>query len=220
MSETNTHLPYLAHRNGRGRIFDESEACSRSYVDRESQVSDDSSIWASRIEHSRIFSTVVSDSVIKNSWIRASEIHRAEILNSIIACEFVGTGAQVDRCTVLGKSRIANNAVCHNVRFRDLTVKGPAVLCDWPQTEDETFDGSHGYILRGTWPHPPQIFKVSPTITLTEGVCGFVVIHCREYEINHLLRIGHRLGRASGWTPDEIKTVRKIAHRLLTSKRR
>lgn len=203
-------LGYLTHKNGRGHLYELSEA-HNSYVDRDSVVTDEGSIWRSKVTRSLIRGSLVSDAVIEHSSILFTDIHGAVIRDSVIACEFVGQNARISGCEITGKSKVSA-AVCENVRFSNLTVTGAqTVLRDWPA---EVVEGAHGYITRGVWTSPPRIFRISPNITLTEGVPGFAFVHCHEYEIKHLLKIGRRLGRQARWTADEVLAVRRVLHHL------
>jgi len=209
-----SHLTYLRHKNGGGRVFDLSEICEKSYLCRRSEIREESSIWNSRIESSRIESSLVTNSVIKNSCVLASDITGGIIENSVISCELVTGNVRLKNCQIYEKSRIAHGAVCENVKFKNLTVKGSAVLKQWNQTESEIFDGHHGYVSRGVWERPPRVWRVSDTITVTESTAGFAFVHCRELPLEHWLKIGNRYGAACNWTSAEIKTVRKIMHLL------
>lgn len=209
-----SYLTYLRHKNGGARLFDLSEACERSYAGRHSEICEESSVWNSRIESSRIESSLVTNSVIKNSRIIASNITGGIIENSFISCELITGRARIKNCQILGKSRVAHDAHADSVNFKNLTVKGTAVLRNWPQEIGEIFDGRHGYISRGVWERPPRIFCVSAHITITESVPGFAFVQCREYSIGHWLKIGRRYGAACNWTPDAIKTALKVMKRL------
>lgn len=199
-------------------MHDISEADAKSYVDRDSDIRDDSSIWRSKIIASQVTESVVSGSVIEGSHIAFSNVHGAYIENSEIAAEFIGENTRILNCSIFGKSRVTNGAFCRNVKFKDLTVSGSARLIDWNQEADDVFQGHHGYISRGLWTRPPRVFCVSPTITVTESVPGFAFMHCRERSIEFWIKAGHRYGAACGWTADQILAVRKIMHKLLCYK--
>ena len=214
----NHHLTYLRHKNGKGKIFDQSEVCEKSFADYCSEIREDSSIWNSRIIGSRIESSLITNSVIKNSVVIASNITGGIIEeNSIISCELITGNVRIKNCQILGKSRVAQAAVCENVKFKNLTVKGTARLKDWEQTDDDCFDGFHGYVSRGVWTRPPRIFRISEEITITESVFGFAFVQCREYSLEHWLKVGKRYGERCGWTQTEITKALRII-RLLQEK--
>lgn len=208
------HLTYLRHTFGSGKLFDSSEACERSHVDRLSEICDESSVWNSRITGSRIEASLVTNAVVKNSVVIASDVTGGIIENSLISCELITGNVRLKNCRITGKTRVAHRAFLSGVSIRNLTVKGTAILGDWHQQEDEVFDGCHGYVSRGVWLRPPRVFSISPTITVTESVRGFAYVHCREYPIEKWLRIGRRYGAKCGWTAEEVKAVRKVMHLL------
>ena len=214
MPESENHLHYLRHKNGGGKIFDISEACEKTFVCPRSEIRDASSVWQSKITGSKITQeSVITNSVIRNSTVLASTVTGGIIENSLISCELVQGNVRIAGCQVLGKSRIAHSAYLRNASFKNLTVKGNAQLLDWHN--DEAIDFHHGYCSRGVWRRPPRVFRVSETITITESVSGFAFVHCREFPIEHWLRVGNRYGKACNWTPEEILTARKIFHLLL-----
>jgi hypothetical protein len=214
MPEPHEHLPYLRHTNGGARIFDNSEICELSSADRLTEVRDDSSVWMSHIRASRIIGSTVSDSTIDSAWIENSEIHRAHIGFSVVAAEFVGCGASVFNSRVTGRSRVVHDAKLSNVRIHDLTVKGRAVLRDWPP---DTFDGCQGYISRGVWTRPPRIRRLSFGVTVTESVDGCAFVACREYPISYWFTIGDRIGRSQGWSTAQIDEVRRFLEELVVN---
>jgi hypothetical protein len=207
MPDCAEHLPYLRHKNGNGKIFDNSEVCERSTTDRVTQVSGDSGVWTSDIRGSRIINSTVTDSVVTNSWVENSEVHNAKIGFSVIAAELVTSGATIFNSKVLGRSRVAHDAVLKNVRIRDLTVKGDALLMDWP---DDVFDGCQGYISRGVWRRAPRVIRLDFGVTITESVPGYAYVACREHSIDHWFVAGDRIGKAQGWTYAQVDQVRRV----------
>lgn len=207
---TKSHPTYLRHKNGGGKIFDNSEVCEKSFADRLSVIRDESSVWSSRLEASEISAALVTNSVVKNSVIIAADVTGGMIERSIIACELITGNVRIKNCQILGKSRIVHSASCENVKFKNLTVKGNARLENWEQAEDDCFDGFHGYVSRGVWKRPPRVFRISDGITITESIAGFAYVHCREFPISHWLKIGNRYGAVCGWTKEQITACRKI----------
>ncbi len=210
------HLDYLAHKNPDGtkggKIYGYGEACERSRVCRLSEISDLSSVWESDISGSLIIGSTVVKSLIKNSLVINTLVSSgANICDSVIKAEAVTGSAEISHSVILENSRVSHNAVVRFCRFKNLTVKGDAVL-NWKN--DRIFDGASGYISRGVWYRPPKIFKVSEHLTVTESVKGFAYVHCREYPIDFLLKIGNRLGRSQNWSNAQIKAVRRILHYL------
>lgn len=212
------HLAYLRHNRGGGRLFDESEACERSFVDRASVIKDESSVWQSKIVASKIIEqSVVTNAVIERSIVAATVFSGGTARDSLIACELVSGNVRIENSRVTGKSRVCHTARLFNVRVKNLTVKGNARLIDWG---DKEIDFHHGYISRGIWRRPPRVFRVSATITVTESVPGFAFVHCRELPLTKWLRIGNRYGAACNWTRDEILATRKIFHFLIKEQER
>jgi hypothetical protein len=168
MPDTREHLPYLRHKNGNGRIFDISEVCERSFLDRSSFVHKESSVWLSKITGSQISGSIISNSVIRDSWIENSDIRGGHIVSSVVACELIVGNPRITRSQILGRARIAHTTQIDNCRFRDLTVFGSAVLQNWP---DELFRWMPGlHISRGLWARPPRVQAVSAwDVTLTES---------------------------------------------------
>jgi hypothetical protein len=203
----NADTSYLRFKNGSGKLFDVSEACERSYVDRTSEIKADSSVWSSRIIDSQITGSVVSNAIVKHSTISYSVVHGGVIEDSNIVCEYIGGNVRIIDSDVLGKSRIAHSAVIQNARFCDLTVKGKAVIKDWP--EGVVIEGHHGYITSGIWTRPPRIVRMPFDVTVTESVEGRAFVACYEFPIDRWLRIGDRYGKAQGWTPEQVDMVRQ-----------
>lgn len=205
------HLPYLRHSRGSGRLYDTSEACEQSFIDRESKISNHSGIWHSKIIASEVSASIVSDSLIKHSTVHATDIRGGSIEWSILNCELIHGNVRIENSVISGKSRIAGRAVCQNVHFRDLTVKGSAVLMDWPDT---VFDGGHGYVSRGVWQRPPRVVRLPFDVTVTESVTDesglYAYVACREFPVERWLRIGDRYGRQRGWTPSQVDAVRQV----------
>jgi hypothetical protein len=207
------HLSYLRHKKGSGRIFDGSEACERSVLDRTSEISGKTSIWQSKIIDSCVVDSVVSDAVIKHSWVHNSDVRGGIIMDSVVACELVAGNVRITDSQVLGKARIAHAAVLRNVRVRDLTVKGNAQLLDWP---DEVFDGCQGYVARGVWTRPPRVVRLSFGVTVTESTDDQAFVGCKEYPIHYWFLIGDRIGRARGWDTRKVDAVRRILESWIT----
>jgi hypothetical protein len=213
MPDTREHLPYLRHKNGNGRIFDISEVCERSFLDRSSFVQKESSVWLSKITGSQISGSIISNSVIRDSWIENSDIRGGHIVSSVVACELIVGNPRITRSQILGRTRIAHTTQIDNCRFRDLTVFGSAVLQNWP---DESFDGCQGYISRGLWKRPPRVKRLAWDVTLTESVPGFAYVGCREHSIQHWFVAGDRIGRAQGWSYSQIDEVRRFLEDLVS----
>ena len=205
------HLPYLRHHRGSGRLLDTSEACEHSFIDRESSISNHSGIWHSKIISSQVSASVISDASIKYSAVYSTDVRGGIIESSLLNCELVHGNPRIERCEIYGDSRIVERAVCQNVRFKDLTVKGSAVLKDWPE---DVIDGGHGYVSRGTWLRPPRVvrlpFDVTVTESITDGTGLYAYVACREFPVMRWLRIGDRYGRQRGWTPDQVDAVRQV----------
>lgn len=203
---------HLRHKHGHGRIYDTSEVDERSYLDRESRVYNDSSIWQSKIERSEVWNSRISDAVVKDSSVRNSDIRGGMVNWSVLELELIVGNVRINDCEIYGKSRIANNAELHKVSFKDLTVKGNARLRDWP--DEEIFDGCHGYITRGLWLKPPRVVRLDFDVTITESVvdergpCAFVA--CYEFPIHRWLKIGERYGKTRGWNPEQVDQVRQV----------
>lgn len=208
------HLPYLRHGRGNGRLFDTSEACDRSYVDRASSIRNDAGIWHSKIIASEISRSVVSDASIKHSTIESTDVRGGTIEWSAVNCELIQGNARIVGCEIYGKARIVQRAVCRNVRLKDLTVKGSAELHDWPQDDGAVFDGCQGYVSRGEWLRPPRVVRLPFNVTVTESVTDelglWAFVACREFLAERWLRIGDRYGRSQGWSPAQVDAVRQI----------
>lgn len=202
---------YLRFPNGGAKLYDDSECCPFSIATKRSIIHRHSSVWSSQIADSRISGSTITNAKIKNSFIRQTLVAGGEIENSIIRCEIVTGNAEVKNCKVLGASRIAHQAQLKNVKIKNLTVQGEAILEDW--FNEEVFDGCYGYLSRGIWQRPPQILRLSG-LTITESIPGFAYCGCYEYEISHWLKIGEKYGEVYGLTPFEVDQIRQFLLKL------
>lgn len=206
-------MRFLRHKRGGGKIDETSEACAHSLVDRDSVLTDKTSVFSSaiknsRIKNSRVCGAIVEDATVENSLITGGRIS----WGSAVSCELVADFAEIVNSVVLGASRIVHTAYLENVLLKNLTVSGNARLINW---DTEFFDGCEGYISRGEWRRPPRILRLEKGLTITESIEGFVFCGCRELEIAHWLKVGSRYGAKLGLSPDEVSQIREFLHTLL-----
>ena len=198
---------YLRHPNGSGKLYDCSECDLVSIATKKSVIHHSSSIWESRIIESRISGSTVTNAEIVNSFVKKTLVAGGRIQDSIVNCEIVQGAAEIKNSKILGASRIAHKAEVVNVKIKNLSVQGTAILKDWQN--NEIFDGLFGYLSRGLWLRPPKVLRLS-NLTITESIPGFAYCGCYEYEIEHWLKIGDKYGQIYGLTPLEVDTIRQF----------
>lgn len=199
--------PYLRHPKGNGKLYDCSECDLVSIATQKSVIHRSSSVWESRIIDSRISGSTVTNAEIVGSFVKKTLVAGGRIINSVVNCEIVQGRAEINDAKILGASRIAHDAEVVNVKFKNLSVQGTAVLKDWKNVE--IFDGLFGYLSRGLWLRPPKILRISG-LTITESIPGYAYCGCYEYEIAHWLKIGDKYGQVYGLTPFEVDQIRQF----------
>lgn len=196
----------LRHRQGGARIYDSSEACG-SFVDRTSELRENTSVWNSRLESVlAVDSTLVNISAV-NSFIAHTFATNAFIADCpIIACELIA-GGTILRSEVTGVSRISGGVI-EDSRIKDLTFTGGHLL-------GIDFDGQQGYVSRGLWTRPPRILKFDG-LTITESVVDEnglnVFCGCFEFPVSHWFKCGDRYGKTLGLSKTEVAEIRRVLH--------
>lgn len=205
-------MRFLRHKRGSGRIDSSSEACAFSLVDKNSILSEKTSVFSSAIKNSRIKNSLVCGAIVEDSIVENTIVTGGRISwGSAVECEMVADYAEIINSVVAGASRIVHTAYLENVCLKNLTVSGDARLIDWT---NQFFDGREGYISRGEWRRPPRILRLEKGLTVTESVPGFAYCGCYEFEIPRWLKIGDRYGKKLGLTLEVVEQIRQFLHSL------
>lgn len=212
------NITFLRNRRGNGKIYDNSEVCCASVLDKFSEVKGDSSVWDSNIYNSRVINSTVTRTILRNCFAINSYLSGIQAEYSVFACELASTRSPIINSHILDHSRVTGFASCENVKFKNLTVCGTAQLKDWRlELDDEgneiVFDGLKGYISAGVWERPPRVIRVGD-MTITEGRDGFAYVGCRERRVSEWLERGKRLGKVFGMTETEISEVAEFLKTL------
>lgn len=199
----------LRHKNGNGSLYDMCEADAETYLNRSSELR----------EETETFEANITDSIITNSFVFKARIHNsiisnslitgpADIHNSTINCDSIAGTPSIDYSSLSGACRVWGNPAIYNVSIKDLSVFGNAALIgDW------SMDGEFGRIGVGIWTRPPRVHRFNElSITLTESIPGYAYVGCRLHKLSWWFQIGDRIGKAAGWHQRFIDQTRALFH--------
>ena len=205
-------LGYLVHKRGKGKIWgDDAEVCADSILETDSEVKGDSEVLGSRVSlNSRIIDSHVSNAQIVGSVIVETVVSgQVKISASYVECDFVSGLANISFSRIREKSRIWGRPKIRNSTITDLSVFGTAEL------QGVCIEGSQGRIGQGFWTRPPRIVRYDDLeFTVTESINDEVYIGCKLYKLEHILKIGDKLGRNCGWSQYQIDRLRSFLEQL------
>jgi hypothetical protein len=190
---------WLRHRNGGGKKYgNDCEVGPESYLDRLSRVGDSAEIYYSQI----IDSLISDDALVSNAWIEKSSISgNVRVVGfptSWPECLIVYNSRLSGATRIRDRAGVINVDLCGPVISGDARLIGPWSLNDCVR------------IHAGTWNQPPRwtlIDGENVDVVLSECVDDRYHLGCWCLPRETWFRDGYRqrLGKRSGWTPQQIE---------------
>ncbi len=201
---------FLRHKNGNGKVWGLTADIDRdSFLDKSSNLFDDSDVWQSRI----IDTTIAFDSKVRNSVLLHSKVgsqyFESEITDSRLKYSFIEGGKVLG--AVVNNSYVSQNCVVKGGYLENCHLTGSVVIENQPILKNVRLYGQMriGY---GTWERTPRYLHLkTDTIDcgVTESSDGYAYIGCQRKKIKDWLKGAKRYSAIAGWNEEMTETVIK-----------
>lgn len=191
---------YLLHKNGRGRLYGDSEANRATYIDRTSSASGSAKLRDCRLT----FDSHVGDEcqVYGGHFIGANVSGRTVIAgnpvidNCYIDCSGVSGKPWMIGAQLLGLTEVCDCPTIKSARLESAVIYGnPTIIGNFTVT---------GRIHEGTWTRAPKHVKL-PWVDISECVDNKIMVACWCRPIAWWLEFGPRKALADwGWSQDQV----------------